>query len=59
MVDAFDLPLPDSLPPGQYRLITGLYNFETGQRLGVTIVDDVQTMDDAVILREVSLGDGG
>lgn len=59
VVDAFDLPLPDSLPPGQYRLITGLYNFETGQRLGVTIVDDVQTMDDAVILREVSLGDGG
>jgi hypothetical protein len=34
--DTFLLPLPgDGLPPGQYRLISGFYDFETGQRLSV------------------------
>jgi len=31
--DSFSLTLPDRLPPGQYRLITGFYHFETGRRL--------------------------
>ncbi|MCY4022519.1 MAG: hypothetical protein OXF32_03650 [Anaerolineaceae bacterium] len=31
----FSLPLPDELPPGDYRVILGLYNFETGERLPV------------------------
>ena len=36
ITDTFSLPLPDGgLPPGQYRLITGFYDFETGQRLPV------------------------
>ncbi|RME69605.1 MAG: hypothetical protein D6784_18125, partial [Chloroflexi bacterium] len=34
VVDTFTLPLPeDGLPPGEYRLITGFYQFETGVRL--------------------------
>lgn len=37
VVDAFRLPLPEGgLPPGDYRLITGFYDFETGQRLPVS-----------------------
>ena len=31
----FSLPLPDELPPGDYRVMLGLYNFETGERLPV------------------------
>ncbi|MCB9103951.1 MAG: glycosyltransferase family 39 protein [Anaerolineales bacterium] len=34
VVDTFTLPLPENgLPPGSYRLITGFYDFDTGQRL--------------------------
>ncbi|MCB0213495.1 MAG: hypothetical protein KDJ52_29400, partial [Anaerolineae bacterium] len=34
VVDTFTLPLPEGgLPSGAYRLITGFYDFETGQRL--------------------------
>ncbi len=34
LVDTFSIPLPaDGLPAGEYRLITGFYHFETGQRL--------------------------
>ncbi|MDD9955532.1 MAG: hypothetical protein OXP68_04865 [Anaerolineaceae bacterium] len=29
----FSLPLPDDLPPGDYRVMLGLYNVETGERL--------------------------
>ncbi len=37
VVDSFALPLPEGgLPPGVYRLVTGFYDFETGQRLPVT-----------------------
>jgi hypothetical protein len=34
VIDTFTLPLPaEGLPPGEYRLISGFYDFETGQRL--------------------------
>ncbi len=33
LVDGYNLHLPADLPPGQYRLITGLYHPATGQRL--------------------------
>ncbi len=36
IADTFELPLPeDGLPPGSYRVITGFYDVETGQRLQV------------------------
>ncbi|MCB0175828.1 MAG: hypothetical protein KDJ97_35330, partial [Anaerolineae bacterium] len=57
VVDAFDLPLPPTLPPGHYRLITGLYDFETGQRLTVNPQDGSQAVDNAVILRDFTIGD--
>ncbi|MCB0207780.1 MAG: hypothetical protein KDJ52_00535 [Anaerolineae bacterium] len=56
VVDDFDLPLPETLSPGSYRLITGLYNFETGQRLQTTSKDGSPVIDDAVILQEFDLG---
>lgn len=36
VVDSHPLQLPADLPPGEYRLIAGMYNFDTGQRLPVT-----------------------
>lgn len=33
LADSYSLQLPDDAPPGQYRLIAGLYNAATGQRL--------------------------
>ena len=54
MVDRFELPLPETLPPGQYRLVTGLYNFKTGRRLSVTMEGQPQP-DDMIILRETTL----
>jgi hypothetical protein len=42
IADTFLLPLPaGGLPPGDYRLIAGLYDFETGQRLPATTAEGV------------------
>lgn len=35
VTDMLDLSLPDNLPPGQYKLITGMYLLETLERLPV------------------------
>lgn len=44
LVDRYALPLPADLPPGDYRLLTGLYDLETLTRLRVT-QEDVPTGD--------------
>jgi hypothetical protein len=36
VADSYKLPLPADLPPGDYRLITGMYDPATGERLPVT-----------------------
>ncbi|MFQ5576961.1 MAG: hypothetical protein ACE5G8_08235 [Anaerolineae bacterium] len=33
ITDPIPLPLPDSLPPGEYRLALGLYRLDTLERL--------------------------
>jgi hypothetical protein len=33
------LPVPDGLPPGEWRVVAGLYDETTGQRLGDTTVE--------------------
>jgi hypothetical protein len=40
VVDRHGLVLPSDLPPGDYRLIAGLYNPTTGERLPVDQGDD-------------------
>ncbi len=35
IADEVDLPLPPDLSPGNYSLVVGLYDFNTGQRLAV------------------------
>jgi hypothetical protein len=36
VTDPYDLTLPENLPPGEYRLIAGLYDAATGLRLSVS-----------------------
>jgi hypothetical protein len=35
IADEITIPIPDNLPAGSYSLVTGLYDFQTGQRLTV------------------------
>jgi uncharacterized membrane protein len=50
VVDCQSLPLPDDLPPGQYRLIGGWYYPVTGERLPLTANDRSSTGGDVVEL---------
>ncbi len=38
---AFQIDIPENLKSGQYRLLVGLYNYQTGQRLPTTNSDSV------------------
>ncbi len=50
IADTFLLPLPEGgLPPGSYRLITGFYDFDTGQRLPVVGAGDFAEMAEFVV----------
>ena len=45
VVDQQSIPLPDTLAPGQYRLIVGWYYPVTGDRLPVTAGGSGDTVD--------------
>ena len=50
IADKFYLPLPEGgLSPGAYRLITGLYDVETGQRLPVVGGGDFAELGEFVV----------
>jgi hypothetical protein len=40
VADPYHLPLPAGLPPGDYRLVTGMYDPVTGERLPVALGGD-------------------
>jgi hypothetical protein len=48
VADRYDLTLPSDAPPGEYRVITGMYDLATGQRLLVS--RDGQTIGDYIEL---------
>ncbi len=52
--DTHTLPLSPELPPGQYRLIAGLYQPLTGERLPV-VAGAGNVLPDAILLTEVAL----
>ena len=54
----FSLPLPDDLPPGDYRVMLGLYNFETGERLPVRDASGAPPGDSRELLRLGVADDG-
>jgi hypothetical protein len=53
----FVLNLPADLSPGTYRVLTGLYDFNTGIRLGV--IEDVtgETVGDAYEVTRIEVTD--
>lgn len=54
ITDAHTLFLPGDVPAGDYRLIAGLYNPLTGERLPV-LADNDEPVADAVFVTEISL----
>jgi hypothetical protein len=49
--DQYDLTVPTDASPGRYRLVLGMYQAETGQRLNV-LNDDGSIWDDKILLDE-------
>jgi hypothetical protein len=49
IVDERTVPIPDDLPPGDYRLVVGLYRADTGERLPVLAPTGV-VMNDGLVL---------
>ncbi len=54
--DNHSWPLPDDLPPGRYRLVTGMYLLRTMERLPVR--SGGQVVGDYVLLDEIDVVDG-
>jgi hypothetical protein len=52
----FSLAIPADLPPAEYRIMIGLYNFTTGARLSVTDADG-NPSGDALELAQVTVGE--
>lgn len=50
--DRHDLTLPLEIPPGRYRLVTGIYLLTSGERLSVRDVDQVLE-DDRILVDEL------
>jgi hypothetical protein len=51
VVDTFTLPLPETLPPDGYQLVTGFYDFATGERLPATAADGATWPNDVVVVQ--------
>jgi hypothetical protein len=52
ITDSYGLLLPDTLPPGAYQLVVGMYDGETGDRLKVS-GESIQTGADMILLAEI------
>lgn len=51
--DEHDLLLGPDVPPGDYRIVAGLWDGETGQRMRVLAANGAPTAADSVVLAEV------
>jgi hypothetical protein len=58
IVEAIDLSLPTQMEAGEYRLVTGMYDFATGQRLAATDSDGQPLGDNMVELSKVNVSAG-
>lgn len=56
VADTFTLSLPPNLPPGSYRLVTGMYNLDTGERLPAVGADGRPLPGDMIVLRQIIAG---
>jgi hypothetical protein len=57
VVDSLELtpPPPETLSPGKYRLVTGLYDPVSGQRLPAVDSNGQPLPDDMIILQEIEI----
>jgi hypothetical protein len=53
VVDRYELKLKEGAPPGTYRLLVGMYDLATGQRLAATAADGAPLPDNALELAQV------
>ena len=59
VVDPYDLPLPEDVPPGEVRVIVGLYHWPEGTRLPVRAGEGGPLPDDRATLATVSVQRAG
>ncbi|MEW5960635.1 MAG: glycosyltransferase family 39 protein [Chloroflexota bacterium] len=54
LADRYDLPIDPAAPPGDYQLLVGMYEAQSGQRLAITL-DGKPVSDNAIRLATISL----
>jgi hypothetical protein len=57
VVDRYELTLKQDAPPGEYRLLVGMYNWVTGVRLAATGPDGRRWPDDAIMVTALAIED--
>jgi hypothetical protein len=55
VVDRYELQLKEGAPAGEYRLLVGMYDLTTGERLSATQADGNRLPDDAVTLANITV----
>jgi hypothetical protein len=55
VVDRYELRLREGAPPGEYRLLVGMYDLTTGQRLPATDLNGQALADNAILLTTLIL----
>ena len=55
VVDRYDLELRKGAPVGEYRLIVGMYDLKTGQRLAAVDKEGNHLADDAIMLTSINV----
>ena len=55
VVDRYDLELREGAPVGEYRLIVGMYDLKTGQRLAAVDKEGNHLADDAIMLTTINV----
>ena len=55
VIDRYTLTLPESAPPGEYRLLVGMYDLTTGQRMPALAENDAPLADHAIHLTTLTL----
>jgi hypothetical protein len=53
VIDRYQLDISDNTPPGQYQLITGMYNLQDGKRLYVLDKNGYRLPNDSVFLTHI------
>jgi len=53
--DSYRIPIDPHAPPGEYTIVVGMYNAETGERLPVTLADGQQVPERWIILQKIRI----